>query len=115
MKQYQIIRAYNELENFATFPDYHVKEQKDIFMLRKKLRPHVEFQQERVETIASKYRPLANANGVLEGQNYTNYLEEMKELDEVEVTETFEKIELPLVDGITFKTMEVLEDFVTFI
>ena len=114
MKQYQIIRAYNELENFANLPDYHVKEQRDIFMLRKMLRPHVEFQQERIDAIASKYRPFANEKGVLEGQKYVEYLEEMKELDEAEVTEVFEKIELPMVEGINFKTMEVLEDFVTF-
>jgi len=115
MKQHQITKAYKDSEQLADIKDFHAKEHKLIFDLRKKLYPHVEFQAEREEAIRAKYLPFVNKEGVLEGDKYQEYLTDVFDLNNMEVDETIEKIKLPLVDGITFKLMEDLEDFIEFV
>ena len=115
MKQYQIVEAYTKLEQLSSINDFHVEEHKKIFILRKQLRPHVEFHNERLSALADKYRPFANENGILEGDHYKKYMEEINELNNTEIEDQFKKITLPVVEGITFLTMEELEDFIDFV
>lgn len=115
MKHYQIIDAYTKLEQLSTINDFHTEEHKKLFMLRKQLRPHVEFHNERIAALGEKYKPVADENGVLRGEEYKKYMEEINELNNSEVEEKFEKITLPVVEGITFLMMEELEDFIDFV
>ena len=114
MKQYQIIQAYNAMETLADNNNLTKEDQWKIFILRKSLRSHVEFQQEQEKALTEKYTPFADEQGILRGEKYTEYLNEKEELQNMEVECSFEKIKLQLKDGITFKTIESLENFIEF-
>ena len=115
MKQYEIISVYNATEELADNKNLTSKEQWALYNLRKDLRSHVEFQKEREQVITGKYAKFADENGKIYGENYQNYLKELEELNDMDIEWDKEKIKLPLVDGINFKTIEALEDFIEFI
>ncbi len=114
MKQINIINAYKALESLSTIKDYHAKEQWALYSLRKELRSFIDFYEERIKALANKYSEFADEKGMLYDQHYLDYSKEKEELDSLEVEQEISKIELPIVDGITFLTIESLEDFVTF-
>ena len=114
MKQINIIQAYNNLEGLLDIKYYHSKEQWALYNLRKELRSSVEFYEEQTEKIKNKYLEFADEKGILSGTHYQDYLRETEELNNLEIEPTFEKITLPFVDGITFKTAESLEEFIEF-
>ena len=124
MKQLSIVTAYNSLEALSNIKDYHAKEQWALYSLRKELRPFVDFYEDlwyslrikkRIKALASKYSEFTDEKGMLYDQHYLDYAKEKEELDNLEVEQKINKIELPVVDGVTFLTMELLEDFINFI
>lgn len=114
MKQLSIVTAYNNLETLSNIKDYHAKEQWALYSLRKELRPFVDFYEERIKALGSKYSEFTDEKGMLYDQHYLDYIKEKEELDSLEVEQEISKIELPIVDGITFLTIESLEGFVNF-
>ena len=62
MKQSQIIKAYKILDKMNTkvFP---IKLVHDLFMLKRALEPHVDFQTEKEQEVYSKYNPVQTENG----------------------------------------------------
>ena len=114
MKQINIINAYNALGSLADNKNFSSKDQWLIYKLHKELRSHFEFQQEQEANINNKYLPMADENGQITGEVYQNYVKEMFELKNMEVDMDFEKIDLPFVDGLSFKDIEPLEDFINF-
>ena len=114
MKQINAVNAYNTLESLSTIKDYHAKEQWAIYSLRKELRSVVDFYNERIDVLGEKYKEFADKEGVLSGQYYLDYMKEKNELENLEVEEEINEIKLPIVDGITFLTIESLEGFVNF-
>ena len=114
MKQINIVKAYKNLEQLSNIKDYHNKEQWALYKLRKELRSFVDFYEERINALTDKYKEYADEKGILYGQYYLDYIKEKEELDNLGVEQEIPKIELPIVDGITFLTIESLEDFITF-
>lgn len=114
MKQINIVQAYKNLETLKDIKDYHSKEQWALYCLRKNLRPHVEFYEERANEILNKYYEFADENGLIEGKPYQDYMKEINELNDLDVEVDFEKTALPFVDGISFDVAESLEDFIDF-
>ena len=114
MKQIDIIKAYNATESLATL-NFSKEEQWRIYSFRKKLRPRIEFQKEQEKIIVDKYKQYLDSEGNLHGDKYIEYLKDTEELNTLEVKDLdIIKIELPLIDGINFKTIELLEDFIEF-
>ena len=115
MKLNKIISAYEATEALANVSGLSKDDQWAIFKLRKSLRTHKDFKEEREEKIREKFIPYADSTGTLTGQPYSDYVKEVTELYNMEVDyKPDEETILPLVDGINFKQMEALEDFVTF-
>lgn len=115
MKQYQISNAYQSIEKISDNENLTSIDQWKLYKLRKVLRPHIEFQEERKQAILKKFKPYANEDGVLEGekmQEYVNEIQDMLNLD-VEI-ESFTKPTICLVKGITCIQIEQLEDFIEF-
>lgn len=115
MKQFKIIEAFKTTELLADNKNLSSSDQWEIYKLRKILRPHIEFQDERLEAIRNKYKEFADENGTIYGDDYERYNKEIEELYNLEVELDFEKPIIPMVDGITFKIIEPLEDFIEFI
>lgn len=113
MTQIDLINAYEQLEDLSKLKDFHAKEQWALYGLRKELRSYVDFYQERMKAIVEKYKPFADEQGIIKGQEYLDFIHEQEDLNKMEV-EHINAIELPIVDGITFLTMESLEGFVNF-
>ena len=114
MKQVDIVKAYKDLEALSDIKDFHSEEQWALYSLRKELRSYVDFYEERMKAIADKYSEFADENGMITGQHYLDYTREKSDLDNMEIKEEIKKIELPIVDGITFLTMEALDNFIIF-
>ena len=114
MKQIKIIQAYKATEDLANITGFTIKDQWQIYTLRKALRPHVEFQQERENALATKYASFADDKGVITGQHYIDYMKDMAELNQMDIKFENEPIKLTLAEGVTFKTIEALEGFVEF-
>jgi hypothetical protein len=114
MKQIDIIKAYNDLETLSTIKDYHAKEQWALYSLRKELRSFIDFYKEQIDALGEKYKEFVDSEGILSGDPYLDYMKEKNELDNLEIEQEIHKISLPIVDGITFLTIESLEDFINF-
>lgn len=115
MKQFEIINIYKTLETLADNTNLSKKDQWALYGLRKFLRPHAEFQDEQEEKIREKYREFANAEGILPEDKSQEFIKDLTELNMIEKDlEEFEKIKIPIVEGINFKIMEPLEDFIEF-
>ena len=114
MKQFEVIKAYNATEKLASIEGFTPKDQWQIYTLRKTLRPHIEFQQEREKALADKYIQYADDKGTITGQPYIDYLAEMQELNNMDIEETFTPVKLTLVEGVNFKTIEALAGFIEF-
>lgn len=115
MKQYKIIQAYNAVEKFSELP-LTEKEQWEIYKLRKILRPHNDFQEEREEDIKKKYLEFADENGHLSEEKAQEYIQDLNEVGNLDIElQDFQKPVIRVVQGLTFKVIEELEDFIEFI
>ena len=116
MKQLKIIDSYKLMETLADIQDLSQKEQWNIYQLRKTLRPHFDFQVEREDAIRDKYRVFADADGNLEDEKATEFVNELNELNNMEIElKEFTRPKIRMVKGISFLTAENLEDFIEFI
>ena len=116
MKQYKIINAYQFIESLSNNDKFSCDILWELFQLKKKLQPHVDFFNERTEAIRTKYIPLADENGQLTGEPLQDYVTELNELNAMEKDIDIEKFTVKLGDipGLTLKMMESLEDFIDF-
>jgi len=114
MKQYEIINAYNALTSIAENQNINDDQQWELFKLRKFLRPHVEFQQEREKLISEKYEKFADEEGKISGKPYNDYLIELRDLGNMDIE--LDEFTKPVLShkGINFLTMETLENFIEF-
>ena len=115
MKQLQIVNAYNKMESLADNKNLSKESQWALYKLRKDLKPHFDFQVEQEENLRDKYLPFADERQMLPPDKTQEYVKELDEIGNLEIDMgAFEKARIPLVDGISFKTMEDLEDFIEF-
>ena len=116
MKQFTFINAYKALEQIADNANLTKKDQWNLYKLRVMLRPHVEFQEEQERIVRGKYAEYADENGILTGEKAAEFAKEMQSIVDTEIEyEPVEKIRIEMVDGITFKTIEALEEFIEFL
>ena len=114
MKQAKIIKAYKDMEELASNTHLSDMEQWDLYQLRKVLRPHYGFQQEREDAIREKYAEYIDEQGNIKGEPAQRFIKEFNDLGDMEVEmEEFTKPRIRNA-GINFKTMEALEDFIEF-
>ena len=116
MKLFKIINAFKALETLSENVELSKKEQWELYKLRKQLRSHIEFEQEREEAVKEKYRPNANENGELTSTDAVKYLEEIQDLVNMDVeVEDFTKPQIKFAKGISCKITDPLEDFIEFV
>ena len=116
MKQYKIINAYKMLETLSDNENLTEFDQWSIYKIRKILRPHIEFQEEREQSIRDKYIPYADKDGIISGEHYVSFMQEMQKLAQMDVEiEPYIKPRIKLTKGITYKTIEPLEEFIEFV
>lgn len=116
MTQSKLIKAYKAMESLALVDELTAKEQWEIYNVRKKIRPHYEFQIERENAIREKYAEYADGDGELVGDKAEEFINEINELLNMEVDmESDKKPQIRFVKGINFITAESLEDFIEFV
>lgn len=113
MKYSTILDVYKATEALADKP-FTNQQQWDIYKFRKALREHKDFYEEREKAINEKYLPYADEKGILSGEKYLEYMKEKSELNNLDAEFTYDKFTLPIVDGINFKIIEPLEDYIEF-
>ena len=115
MKQIQLVNAHKDLEKLSENENLSDINQWEIYKLRKMLRPHMDFQDERENAILEKYRVFADKEGNLDSKKSAEYIKEIQDLAQMEIEiEPFVKPKIKIVKGMTCKTMEPLEDFIEF-
>ena len=116
MTQKKLIKAYQIMESLALVNDLSAKEQWNIYELRKRIRPHFDFQIERENAIREKYSEYADGDGELVGDKADEFVGEINDLLNMEVDFQIEnKPKIRFVKGINFITAESLEDFIEFV
>lgn len=113
MNYSKIISIYKATELLADKP-FTNEDQWKIYTFRKALRVCTDFYVEREKVINDKYTQYADENGILRGEKYQEYMKEKNELNNMEAEFTYGKFSLPVVDGINFKIIESLEDYIEF-
>lgn len=115
MKQFKIVNAYQTLEQLASNENLTEKEQWDIYKLRKALRPHIEFRDERVAAIQEKYRDDIDEQGNIHGEQAVKYLNEIQAVNNLDIElEELSKPKVKFAKGMNCKITEPLEDFIEF-
>ena len=116
MKQVNIIIAYNTLELLAD--NETLKNNKsvqwDLYKLRKELRPHFEFQKEQEDIVREKFIKFAAEDGSLPNDKAQEFIKELNDIGNLDIEVDIQKIKVPMVEGITFKLIEPLEEFIEF-
>ena len=115
MKQNKIIAAYKMLETLADNEHLSKKEQWGLYKLRCDLKPHFEFQVEQEDIIRSKYQEFADEKGEITGKKAEDFIAEIKSIGELDTELEIKKPKIKMAEGITFKIIEPLEDFVEFL
>ena len=116
MKQSKITIANKLLETLADNGGLSKKEQWELYKLRLALRPRIDFQREQEDIIRSKYQEFADEKGELVGKKADDFVKEMKSIGDLDVEiEGLTKPQIKMTDGITFKIIEPLEEFVEFL
>lgn len=115
MKQYKIILAYKATALLSEC-ELSEKEQWELYKLRKILRSHYEFQEQRENAVREKYASFIDENGMISGEKAQEFAKDINAIGELEVEiEDFIKPEIKIVKGITYKIIEPLEDFIEFL
>ena len=122
MKQFKINKAYEVLvENKGVkLPG---AESRELFMLKKKLQPHVEYEDEQKKVILDKYSPTQDQNGNLDfgskerAQEFLNeFNTEIQKIEDQDVDLEFTKPQVTLANvSFSIEEIEALDDFVEFI
>lgn len=122
MKQKDIIKAYKVLEGMNT-NTYPLKLAHDLYMLKKALDPHYQFQVEKEKEIYTKYSPVQTETGLDFGSKekadaflleYNKLIEEMQDM-EVDLDFVKPSIDLSMDIKLSMADMEALEPFVEFV
>lgn len=115
MKQYKIIVAYKATELLVDC-DLSEKEQWELYKLRKILRSHYEFQQQREDAVREKYTSFIDENGMINGEKAQEFAKDINAIGDLDVEiEDFVKPKIRITKGITCKIIEPLEDFIEFL
>ena len=88
-----------------------------LFKLRKDLRVHTDFYEERLQDIKNKYMSYADENGQIHGDISDQYMKDVNELDNMDkdISDiTKYDISIKEFKGITVHDMESLEPFINF-
>lgn len=115
MKLRDIINAFKTTEQLAEIKGLTNNDQWEVYKVRKNLRTHIDFMNERLSALQAKYREFADENGVLNGDKAIEYNKELEELNNMEID--MNDYDIPVVhmaEGITFKIMEPLENIIEF-
>jgi len=116
MKQGKIVQAYKLMEELAPNKELNEQEQWDLYQLRKNLKKHWEFQEEREEALRSKYVEFVDDKGMVTGEIANAFTRELNTLGDMDIElESFDKPKIRFVKGIPFTTAEALEDFIEFV
>ena len=115
MKQYLINNALIATEQLALNENLTKQDQWNIYKIRKILRPYKEFYDERISALQQKYVKYADEEGRISGEPFAEFTKELEELNNFNVElEQFDRPEIQVVDGISYKIMEPLEEFIEF-
>ena len=115
MKQSKIIEAYNASALLSEC-EITETEQWKLYKLRKVLRSHYEFQQQREDAVREKYSSFIDDRGMIAGEKAQEFVKDINAIGDLEVEiEEFEKPQITMIKGITCKIIEPLEDFVEFL
>ena len=116
MKQFKIINAYQFINTLSENDKLSYDTLWNLFQLKKLLQPHVDFFNEQLEKLKSKYLPKADENGTIEGETLVAYQNDISELSNMDKEIEIKKFTLKLKEtpGLTLKAMDALEDFVEF-
>jgi hypothetical protein len=117
MKLYKIVNANQFIDSLSDNDKLSYSVLWDLFQLKKKISPYVEFFNQQMEKVKAEYAPQADENGQIKGEVLQNYIEKINEIGELDKPfEDYEKctIKLKEISGITLKTMIALEDFINF-
>ena len=115
MKQSKIIEAFNASALLSEC-EISEKEQWELYKLRKILRSHYEFQQQREDAVREKYSSFTNDKGMISGEKAQEFLKDINAIGDLDVEiKEFEKPQITMVKGITCKIIEPLEEFVDFL
>ena len=116
MKQFKIQNAYRTLEILTDNEFLTEEEQWELYKLRKFLRPHIDFQNEREDAVREKYSDSIDEEGNILGEPAKQFLQDMHAISNLDIEiEAFDKPKIKMVKGINFKTIEPLEDFIEFL
>ena len=115
MKQYKIIEAF-KASALLSECGISEKEQWELYKLRKILRSHYEFQQQREDAVREKYSSFMDDKGMITGEKAQEFVKDINAIGHLDVEiEEFEKPQIVMTKGITCKIIEPLEDFVEFL
>jgi len=117
MKLYKIINANQFIESLADNDKLSYDALWNLFQLRKKIQPHVEFFNTQVEKLRQSYVPQADENGQISGEVLESYAQKVNEIGDIDKPiEGYEKFVLKLKEtpGVTLKMMVALDDFIDF-
>lgn len=115
MKQINIVNAYQNIEKLSEIKDLNEQERWALYQLRRRLRAHFEYQKKREDEIRSKYTEFANEEGQLAGEKAQEFLNEINELNNMDIDlGGYAKVNIRLVNDVSFVLAESLEDFIEF-
>lgn len=120
MKQSKLTRAYNATEKLAEMTSLPVSLKWDIFLLRKKLFPHIEFQREQQIQLVNKYNATINTDNTFSFKTTDDaeaFAKDWEQISEVDIEiDPINKLKINLSDipEIDIHTMEAIEDFIEF-
>ncbi len=116
MKQSTIILAYKTLENLVDNEHFTKAEQWEFYKVRKALRPHFDFQIEQENKLRDKFMDFADKDGNLPSDKTIEFMQGLNEIGSLDVeVQEIDKPKIPMVEGMTFKQIEPLEDFIEFL
>lgn len=115
MKLLDIVVAYKTTEALAGNTEFTPAEQWIIYKFRQAAKPHVEFYQEREQSLKDKYAEFADKEGNLSKDKSNEYVSELNEFLKLDVDFNYTKEQLSIVKGVDFTIIERLDKFFEFI
>ena len=117
MTNFEINNIYTVTEKLSEKDQFSDSVLWCLFKLRKDLREHVEFYNERLKSIQDKYVSYADENGQIHGEVMDKYINDVKELGLMDKDiSNVAKYDISIKEfkGITVHDMESLEPFINF-
>lgn len=117
MTNFEINNIYTVTEKLSEKDQFSDSVLWCLFKLRKDLREHVDFYNERLKSIQDKYVSYADENGQIHGEVMDKYVNDVKELGLMDKDiSNVAKYDISIKEfkGITVHDMESLEPFINF-